>query len=122
MHVVLKKLRSDFTAAISSGQNELTLDTSIASLIDRISGTEFLEAFSIYSRGHLRKLGDHLGEITNVHLKAMPSTTARSFFWGRGGFGSGGRGDGGQSRALAIGRQTGADQARCASRRVCISC
>ena len=43
-----------------------------AGLIDRISGAEFLEAFSIYSRGHLRKLGDHLGEITNVQLKENP--------------------------------------------------
>jgi len=43
-----------------------------AGLIDRISGAEFLEAFSIYSRGHLRKLGDHLGETTNVQLKENP--------------------------------------------------
>jgi hypothetical protein len=76
MHVVLAKLRSDFTAAISSEQNDLTLDTSIASLIDRISRTEFLEAFSIYSRGHLRKVGDHLGEITNVQLKENPLQVA----------------------------------------------
>jgi hypothetical protein len=76
MHVVLTKLRSDFIAAISSDRNDLTLDTSVASLIDRISGTEFREAFSIYSRGHLRKLGDLLGEITNVHLKENPLQVA----------------------------------------------
>ena len=40
MHVVLTKLRSDFIAAISSDQNDRTLDTSLASLIDKISGTE----------------------------------------------------------------------------------
>jgi len=76
MHVILTKLRSDFIAAISSDQNDLTLDTSIASLIDRISGPGFLEGFSIYSRGHLRKLGDHLGEITNIHLKENPLQVA----------------------------------------------
>ena len=49
-----------------------------AGLIDRISGAEFLEAFSIYSRGHLRKLGDHLGEITNVQLKENPLQVAHT--------------------------------------------
>jgi hypothetical protein len=75
-NVVLTKLRSDFTAAISSDQNDMTLDPSIADLIDKISGTDFLEPFSIYSRGHLRKMGDLLSDITNVHLKESPLRVA----------------------------------------------
>ena len=68
-NVVLTKLRSDFTAAISSDQNDVTLDPSIASLLDKISKTDFLEQFSINSRGHLRKMGDFLSHISNVQLK-----------------------------------------------------
>ena len=44
-NVVVAKLRSDFTAAISSDQNDVTLDPSIASLLDEISQADFLEEF-----------------------------------------------------------------------------
>jgi hypothetical protein len=74
--VVLTKLRRDFTAAISSDQNDVTLDPSVASLLDKISGTDFLEQFSIYSRGHLRKMGDFLSHISNVQLKEDPVQVA----------------------------------------------
>jgi hypothetical protein len=74
--VVLMKLRSDFTAAISSDRNDVTLDPSIGNLVDRISGTDFLEPFSIYSRGHLRKMGDFLNHIGNVQLKEDPARVA----------------------------------------------
>jgi hypothetical protein len=47
-NVVLTKLRNDFTAAISPDQNDVTLDPSIASLLDKLSRTDFLEQFSIY--------------------------------------------------------------------------
>ena len=75
-NVVVTKLRSDFTAAISSDQNDVTLDPSIAGLLDEISGTDFLEPFSIYSRGHLRKMGDFLNHIGNVQLKEDPARVA----------------------------------------------
>jgi hypothetical protein len=52
---VLTKLRSDFTAAISSDQNDVTLDPSIAGLLDKISQADFLEQFSIYSAIGLRR-------------------------------------------------------------------
>ena len=75
-NVVLTKLRNDFTAAISPDQNDVTLDPSIASLLDKLSGTDFLEQFSIYSRGHLRKMGDFLSHISNVQLKEDPVQVA----------------------------------------------
>jgi hypothetical protein len=40
-NVVVTKLRSDFTAAISSDQNDVTLDPSIAGLLDEISRADF---------------------------------------------------------------------------------
>jgi hypothetical protein len=75
-NVVLMKLRSDFTAAISSDQNDVTLDPSIAGLLDEISRADFLEPFSIYSRSHLRKMGDFLSHIGNVQLKQDPARVA----------------------------------------------
>ena len=75
-NVVLTKLRSDFSAAISSDQNDVTLDPSIAGLLDKISRADFLEQFSIYSRGHLRKMGDFLSHIGNVQLKEDPARVA----------------------------------------------
>jgi hypothetical protein len=66
-NVILAKLRSDFTAAISSDQNDVTLDPSIVNLRERISAADFLEPFSIYSRGHLRKMDDSLSHIGSVH-------------------------------------------------------
>ena len=65
-----------FTAAISSDQNDVTLDPSIAGLLDEISGADFLEQFSIYSRGHLRKMGDFLSHIGNIQLKEDPARVA----------------------------------------------
>jgi hypothetical protein len=75
-NVVLTKLRRDFTAAISSDQNDVTLDPSIASLVAKIVGPDFLEQFSIYSRGHLRKMSDFLSHISNVQLKEDPARVA----------------------------------------------
>jgi len=75
-NVVVTKLRSDFTAAISSDQNDVTLDPSIAGLLDKISGADFLEPFSIYSRGHLRKMADFLSHIGNVQPKEDPVRVA----------------------------------------------
>jgi len=74
--VVLTKLRSDFTAAISSEQNDVTLDRSIAKLREKISEPEFLAPFSIYSRGQLREMNDALSQISNARLKDDPFLVA----------------------------------------------
>jgi hypothetical protein len=71
-YVALAKLRSDFTAAISSDQNEVTLDPSIARLSAQISEPDFLAPFSIFSRGQLRELKDALSQISSVRLKDDP--------------------------------------------------
>jgi hypothetical protein len=76
MQVVVTKLRSDFTAAISSEQNDVTLDPSIAELRQSISDSSFLEPFSIYSRSHLRKVDDFLCHISNACLKENPARVA----------------------------------------------
>jgi len=76
MHNVLTKLRSDFTAAISSDQNDVTLGPSIAKLKEKICETGFLEPFSIYSRGHLRKMNEFLNHISNDRLKDNPLQVA----------------------------------------------
>ena len=70
--VVLTKLLSDFTAAISSDRNDVTLDPSIAELREKISEAAFLEPFSIYSRGQLRQMNDFLSHISNARLKDNP--------------------------------------------------
>ena len=70
--VVLTKLRRDFSAAISSDQNDVTLDPSIAELREKISEPAFLGPFSIYSRGQLRKMNDSLAHISNARLKDDP--------------------------------------------------
>ena len=75
-NVVLTKLRRDFTAAISSDQNDVTLDPSIAKLKEKISETGFLEPFSIYSRSHLRKVNDFLNHISKDRLKDNPLQVA----------------------------------------------
>ena len=75
-NVVLMELRRDFTAAISSDQNDVTLDPSIAKLREKISETGFLEPFSIYSRGHLRKMNHFLNHISNARLKDSPLQVA----------------------------------------------
>ena len=70
------ELRSDFTAAISSNQNDVTLDPSIAKLREKISEPIFLGPFSIYSRGHLRKMDEFLSHISNARLKDNPAEVA----------------------------------------------
>jgi len=77
MHsVVLTKLRSDFTAAISSDQNEVTLDPSIAKLREKINKPAFFGPFSIFSRGQLREMNDALSQISNARLKDDPLLVA----------------------------------------------
>jgi hypothetical protein len=71
-NAVVAKLRSDFTAAISSNQNDVTLDPSIANLREKISDPDFLGPFSIYSRGQLRKISDFLAHINSARLKDNP--------------------------------------------------
>jgi len=73
---VLTKLRRDFDTAITSRRNVATLDPSIAELRERISQTDFIESFSIYSRGQLRKIDDCLGHISNTRLKEDPLDVA----------------------------------------------
>ncbi len=75
-NAVVTKLRGDFTAAISSNQNDVTLDPSIAKLRERISEADFLEPFSIYSRGQLRKMNGFLSRITCADLKDDPLRVA----------------------------------------------
>jgi hypothetical protein len=72
----VRELRDDFTAAISSAENEVTLDPSIAKLRDKISEPDFLKPFSIYSKGHLRKIDDCLRGISVAHLKNDPLQVA----------------------------------------------
>ena len=48
MENVVRELRRNFTAAISSDQNDVTLDPSIAKLSEKISDPGFLVPFSIY--------------------------------------------------------------------------
>ena len=76
MENVLRELRRDFTAAISSDQNDVTLDPSIAKLREKISEPGFLRPFSIYSRSQLRKMGDFLSLINNAGLKDNPLQVA----------------------------------------------
>ena len=66
-NAVVTKLRSDFTAAISSDENDAMLDPSIASLLDKINGTDFLEPFSIYSRPSLPHLLGVLSELEDLY-------------------------------------------------------
>jgi hypothetical protein len=74
--IVLTKLLKEFAAAISSDQNDVTLDPSIAKLRERISEPAFLALFSIYSRGQLREMNDALSEISNARLKDDPFLVA----------------------------------------------
>jgi hypothetical protein len=74
--LVLAKLRSDFIAAISSDENDATLDPAIAELRDEISDKAFLEPFSINSRGQLGEIDTALSVITNVCLKDDPLRVA----------------------------------------------
>ena len=76
MENVLRELRRDFTAAISSDQNDVTLDPSITKLREKISDPGFLGPFSIYSRSQLRKMGDFLSHINNAGLKDNPLQVA----------------------------------------------
>jgi hypothetical protein len=72
----LTKLRRDFLAAISSDQNDVTLDPAITELRDKICDPSFLEPFSIYSRGQLREMNDALGNISKASLKDDPLQVA----------------------------------------------
>ncbi|HEX9869909.1 MAG TPA: hypothetical protein VGC99_15175 [Candidatus Tectomicrobia bacterium] len=74
--VVLRKLLRDFVAAISSDQNDVTLDPSIGKLRERISEPAYLARFSIYSRGQLREMNDALSQINNARLKDDPLLVA----------------------------------------------
>ena len=76
MENVLRELRRDFTAAISSDQNDVTLDSSITKLREKISELGFLGPFSIYSRSQLRKMADFLTHINNAGLKDNPLQVA----------------------------------------------
>jgi hypothetical protein len=76
MQNLVRELRSDFTVAISSEQNDLTLDPSIALLRKKISEQPFLGAFSLYSRGHLRKMHEVLRHISVARLKQNPLQVA----------------------------------------------
>jgi hypothetical protein len=76
MQNAVRELRSDFTAAISSNQNDVTLDPSIAQLREKLSEPTFLGPFSIYSRGHLRKMDEFLSHISNARLKNDPAEVA----------------------------------------------
>ena len=76
MQNALRKLRSEFTAAISADQNDVTLDPSIAKLREKISDADFLEPFSIYSRGQLRKMNGILSRISCAALKDNPLQVA----------------------------------------------
>ena len=76
MEHVLGRLRRDFTVAISSDQNDVTLDPSITKLREKISDPGFLGPFSIYSRSQLRKMGDFLSHINNACLKDNPLQVA----------------------------------------------
>ena len=67
MQNVARELRSDFTAAISPNQSDVTLDP---------SEPIFLGPFSIYSRGHLRKMDEFLSHISNARLKNDPAEVA----------------------------------------------
>jgi len=75
-NIVLTKLRRDFLAAISSDQNDVTLDPAIAELRDTISNAGFIEPFSIFSRGQLREIDDALSIISTVRLKDDPLQVA----------------------------------------------
>ena len=76
MENVIRELRRDFTAAISSDQNDVTLDPAIAKLSEKSSDPSFLGPFSIYSKSQLRKMGDFLSHINNAHLKDNPLQVA----------------------------------------------
>ena len=76
MQNALRELRTDFTAAISSNQNEVALDPSIAMLREKIAEPSLLGLFSIYSRGHLRKMDEFLSHISNARLKDNPAEVA----------------------------------------------
>jgi hypothetical protein len=76
MQNVVRELRSEFTAAISSDQNDVMLDPAIAKLREKIAEPGFLRPFSIYSRGQLRKMNDFLTHINTAGLKDDPLQVA----------------------------------------------
>ena len=79
MENIVRELRSDFRVAISSEQNEVTLDPSIGSLRNKISDEFFLGAFSIYSRGHAKH-----GRGPAPHNRSSPEAKSIASGVGRG--------------------------------------
>jgi len=72
----VKELRDDFAAAISSTESDVTLDASITTLRNKLSRSDILESFSIYSKGHLRRIDDSLRDISTARLKTDPLQVA----------------------------------------------
>jgi hypothetical protein len=70
----VRQLRHDFALAISCG--ETTLDAAVTALRVRIGDSNFLEPFSIYSKGHLRRIDDRLRDISSARLKNDPLRVA----------------------------------------------
>ncbi len=77
-NAVLTMLRTEFQTAITSDRSAVTLDPSIAELMEKISQTDFIEPFSIYSRSQLRKMHDRLGHISSARLNDNPLKVARA--------------------------------------------
>ncbi len=76
LDATVRELRDDFAAAISSIESDVTLDPSIAELRDKISRADFLKPFSIYSKGHLRRIDESLRDISTTRLKNDPLQVA----------------------------------------------
>ncbi len=76
LDATVRELRDDFAAAISSIESDVTLDRSIAELRDKISRPDFLKPFSIYSKGHLRRIDESLCDISTTRLKNDPLQVA----------------------------------------------
>jgi hypothetical protein len=77
-NAVLTMLRTEFQTAITSDRSAVTLDPSIAELMEKISQADFIEPFSIYSRSQLRKMHDRLGHISSARLNDNPLKVARA--------------------------------------------
>jgi hypothetical protein len=76
LDATVREIRDDFAAAISSAENDVTRDPAIAKLRDKISRNDFLTRFSIYSKGHLRKIDDCLRGISVKRLRNDPLQVA----------------------------------------------
>jgi hypothetical protein len=76
LDAAVRELRDDFAAGVSSIESDVTLDPSIANLREKISRADFLRPFSIYSKGHLRRVDDCLRAISTRQLKNDPLQVA----------------------------------------------